>query len=257
MNKIIDLMPHQKNKINYTKEGHSILAEAEKSHFWFITRKELITNNILKYLPKNSKAADFGGGSGDIAHHRQNIGYDISLCDCFEEGLKIAQSKGVKNLYKVDINDIPFSEHFDAVCAFDVIEHFENDSAILREFNKSLKKNGIIFITVPAHPWLWGKNDSLGGHFRRYNRKAMIKLLTETGFEPLTVKHFFVFTLPLLFVRKLLDKFKTNINKPEEIKINKIINNILKFITRIENKILKNCNPKLGGSIFAAARKNN
>ena len=250
MSEIIDLMPHQKNKINYTEQGHSILSEAEKSHFWFITRKEFITNHIVKYLPKDSKAADFGGGTGDIALHLQNMGYDISLCDCFEEGLKIAQSKGVKNLYKVDINNIPFRKHFDAVCAFDVVEHFENDSAVLKEFNKSLKENGIVFITVPAHAWLWHKGDSL--HFRRYNRKSMIKLLTETGFEILTVKHFFVFTLPLLVLRKLLDKFS---NEQKEIKINKPINNILKFITRIENKILKNCTPKLGGSIFAAARK--
>ena len=40
-----------KNKINYTKEGLSVLAEAENYHYWFITRKEFITNNILKYLP--------------------------------------------------------------------------------------------------------------------------------------------------------------------------------------------------------------
>jgi len=135
------------------------------------------------------------------------------------------------------------------------LDDFITGGAILKEFNKSLKKNGIVFITAPAHSWLWQTSDSIGGHFRRYNRKTMIKLLTETGFEVLTVKHFFVCTLPFLLMRKFLSKIKTDYNHQNEIKINKTINNILKFITRQENKILNNCNFKFGGSIFAAAKK--
>jgi SAM-dependent methyltransferase len=243
------------HKINYTPKGHIILAEAEKTHFWFVTRKEYITTNIQKYPPKGKKIADYGGGTGDIAHHLQNAGYEVTLYDYYEEGLKIAKSRGIKKVKKIDLNAPLPPKQYDVVCAFDVIEHFENDTALLKQFNKSLKKDGVIYITVPAHPLLWQKTDIIGGHYRRYNRKTMTKLLTETGYEILTVKHFFVMTLPLLLLRKILDKFKIRKQEHEEIKINKTINNILKFITRIENKILKNSTPKLGGSLFAAARK--
>ena len=55
---------------------------------------------------------------------------------------------------------------------FDVLEHIENDKEFLSKLLNKLKKGARIYITVPAHNFLWSEIDRHGGHFRRHNKKV-------------------------------------------------------------------------------------
>src|SRR5262249_50103723 len=68
------------------------------------------------------------------------------------------------------------TEQFELVAATDVIEHIENDREAAHDLSDLVRRGGIVLITVPALPFLFGYHDSALGHYRRYTRKALLRL---------------------------------------------------------------------------------
>jgi SAM-dependent methyltransferase len=81
-----------------------------------------------------------------------------------------------------DLSTLDGSARFDLVCAFEVLEHIENDWAALLEWRDRIRAEGWILLTVPAFQRLWGPWDELAGHYRRYERDQIRDLLASTGF---------------------------------------------------------------------------
>ena len=71
----------------------------------------------------------------------------------------------------------------DAVCAFEVLEHIRDDAAALKMWREQLKPRGHLLISVPAHSARFGVSDQYVGHFRRYDRSALQRLIEAAGFE--------------------------------------------------------------------------
>ncbi|MBE3128914.1 MAG: hypothetical protein IMZ60_04470, partial [Actinobacteria bacterium] len=103
---------------------------------------------------------------------------------------------------------------------------------------------------------LWSNIDKIAGHKRRYNLKMIKDLLMKNGFKILIAKHFFCLILPFLFIRTLLNKKNEDFDeKKSGIKINYLINSVLFILSWIENIILANFLPRIGGSIIVVGRK--
>ena len=79
-------------------------------------------------------------------------------------------------------------EQFDLVCAFEVLEHIEDDAAALKEWAGRLRTPGWLMLSVPAHSDRFGPADEFAGHFRRYDPRAMADLLTGCGFRPVQLR---------------------------------------------------------------------
>jgi SAM-dependent methyltransferase len=79
---------------------------------------------------------------------------------------------------------LPFADgRFDLLCAFDVIEHIDDDQSGFRELSRVLKKGGRLILSVPIHAALWTDFDVLVGHARRYEPKELVELLRSHHFE--------------------------------------------------------------------------
>ena len=77
---------------------------------------------------------------------------------------------------------LPFSESsFDAVFMLDVLEHIEEDETVLREIRRVLRPHGALLITVPAFMFLYGRQDRMSEHKRRYRRRGLVNLVTGIG----------------------------------------------------------------------------
>jgi SAM-dependent methyltransferase len=82
------------------------------------------------------------------------------------------------------------TERFDLVCAFEVLEHIEDDAAAVREWAARLRPGGWLLLSVPAHQRRYGAADELVGHFRRYDPEAMTALLAGCGFTGIEVRQY-------------------------------------------------------------------
>jgi hypothetical protein len=82
-----------------------------------------------------------------------------------------------------------------------VLEHIEDDRAVLHQFRAACRPGGGILLTVPQHPWLWSPADAYARHHRRYRREDLLAKLRECGFEVLGCTSFHTLNLPLFFLR--------------------------------------------------------
>jgi SAM-dependent methyltransferase len=89
------------------------------------------------------------------------------------------------------ISDLPFSDRqFDLVCAFDVIEHVDDDQRVFDELTRVVKDRGVLIFSVPIHQALWTEFDDWVGHARRYDPDRLMAMLASHG---LTVERSAVF----------------------------------------------------------------
>jgi SAM-dependent methyltransferase len=87
-----------------------------------------------------------------------------------------------------------WSDHFDWVLAMEVLEHIEDDLAALQQWFHWLRPGGSLLLTVPAHMSKWNRSDEWAGHFRRYERKSLVRLFERAGF---TVEFVYSYGFPL------------------------------------------------------------
>jgi SAM-dependent methyltransferase len=77
---------------------------------------------------------------------------------------------------------------FDLVCAFEVLEHCEDDEGALRDWAARVRPGGRLLLSVPAFTRRFGPSDRKAGHFRRYERGQLASLLVGAGLEPESIE---------------------------------------------------------------------
>jgi cyclopropane fatty-acyl-phospholipid synthase-like methyltransferase len=74
-------------------------------------------------------------------------------------------------------------QSYDAICAFEVLEHIDDDLQALAAWREHLAPRGFLLLSVPAHGDRFGPSDRYVGHFRRYDRAQLRERLEGAGFE--------------------------------------------------------------------------
>jgi SAM-dependent methyltransferase len=191
-------------------EGLDRLFQHERDHPWFQHRRNIIRRAFARHVEKAERVLEIGAGTGCTARALQDDGYvDLSIGELQVRGLRYAKQYGLRRLYQFDLRFPPFWDHFDAVALFDVLEHIREDALALDNVYGMLRSGGRVLLTVPAHGWLWSRIDELSGHYRRYNRRALVSAMTSAGFEVLECRYFFIALVPGLIVRSLLSRNMT------------------------------------------------
>jgi SAM-dependent methyltransferase len=81
-----------------------------------------------------------------------------------------------------DVTALPFRDRaFDLVCAFDIVEHVEDDRRVFAELSRIARPGASLIFSVPLHPARWSAFDALVGHVRRYEPDHLVVLLREHG----------------------------------------------------------------------------
>lgn len=192
---------------NYFLEYYQL----ERENWWFKARSHIIRSQVEKLSDgkRNLQILNIGPATGATSEMLQEFGLVKSIEydeDCFrfvKENLDIDIDHG-------SILDLPYqNETFDLVCAFDVIEHVEDDRRAMEEMTRVCKQNGNIMITVPAFMFLWSQHDVINHHYRRYTLLQLKNLLRKTEIVYLSYFNSLLF-VPITFVRLIgrLIKFK-------------------------------------------------
>lgn len=150
----------------------------EWTHWWFAGKRVLFRRLLRERLARPGlRILDVGCGTGAVAVDFGGCGW-LCASDRSPDALAFARSRGVDNVVASDAGRLPFaSESFDLVLAFDIIEHVDDDRAMLRELRRVLRPGGAVAIHVPAWPSLWSRHDEVLEHRRRYTRHALTRLI--------------------------------------------------------------------------------
>jgi hypothetical protein len=73
------------------------------------------------------------------------------------------------------VGDLASAESFDTILFIDVLEHIEDDRAELTRCVPRLRPGGHLIVLAPAHNLLFSPFDRAIGHFRRYERRALVQ----------------------------------------------------------------------------------
>jgi len=246
------------------KEYYKKYYEFERFHWWFRARNNILKVLIRKYFPTSTysqpRILNIGvatGGSTNLLKEFGNVTsveYDKDCCVFLEEKL------GIKTV-NASILELPFEDnYFDLVCAFDVIEHVDDDYKAVHEMSRVVKNGGIVIITVPAFMFLWSNHDKINHHYRRYTLSVLLNLLTNSDLVVLFKSYFnFFLFFPIASFRVLVSKFIFNKeNNASDFEINansNFINSILFRVFDTEKYILNKISLPIGVSISLILRK--
>lgn len=72
-------------------------------------------------------------------------------------------------------------QHFDLVCAFEVVEHLEDDHQVVRDLAELVEPGGHLVLSAPAVQARFAPMDVRAGHFRRYDPGQLSSLCSAAG----------------------------------------------------------------------------
>lgn len=207
----------------------------------FQMRKFALLQLLKKYYPKNKSLLEIGYGSGDIFTSYLELGMKITGYDFSELAFSFAKEKFAdnQNVTLLSEQDTIPENHYDFVVACEVLEHIEHDQTAISKWVSYLKKEGVLLISVPLHQDRWGKSDIEFGHFRRYEKKEILSLFSESGVR---LKEFVCYDFPSCFILDILrnkrinfltDKYVDSDEKKKE------VGSKISGIARDESKIIQ------------------
>ncbi len=241
------------------KDFYKTYFEIEKSHWWFRVRRNLILDLLRQYkIPKTARIYDFGCGSGFTVGYLQKLGYDVSGADISAEAIEFGIDRGVRNLEVVQDHKIKSPEGgFDVILALDVIEHIKDHHGVIHDVEVALKQGGLAIITVPAYQWLWGVQDEVSHHHRRYTSESLARLVREnTNLKIIKETYFNTFLfIPIAIVRVFSKWFNLKQRESDFDINNKWLGGIFFFIFNLESKILRFIKMPFGTSILLVSKK--
>lgn len=142
-----------------------------RRHPWWRARARLTLALLADLgLDPPARVLDVGCGWGVTMEALEARGYRASGMDISRRSLEILD-RPARHLIEADISrELPgpcVAAH-DAVLALDVIEHLDDDAAAVGRLATLTSPGGVVVISVPALPWLYGEFDAVQGHRRRY-----------------------------------------------------------------------------------------
>src|SRR5438270_1622169 len=175
-----DSLPREMQQHTY-----SIMYEVEEKHWWFYGRRKIIESfvekicrGIAKHPPR---ILDVGCGTGANLQMLSQFGVAEGV-DVSAEALEFCRARGLSKVKKGAAETLPFEDaSFDLVTGLDVVEHLDDDIAGLAEMRRVLRPDGRALLFVPAFMFLWGVQDDISHHRRRYTIPELKKRLRESG----------------------------------------------------------------------------
>ena len=203
------------------REGFRVTAEFEGNHWWFRSRRDLFLRQVERAAGEiereDLELLDYGCGTGHnlhfLAHYGQARGADLQNPQA--KGLRETSVEPLLDLTR-DLSE--YHGHFDIITALDVLEHFDDDVAGLRQIGRFLRPDGQVILTLPAYGWLWSGEDVISEHRRRYTRAMLERSCRAAGFRIHFLSYFNLSILPamasVIWLRRLFgsDTARSNLS---------------------------------------------
>ena len=247
---------------SFPAQGHGQLVEVEAGSFWFRSRNRLIADLAAHYFKGARNVMEIGCGTGFVmgALRQALPGARLIGSEIYTGGLAIARRRWVDavELIQVDALRLPYTAEFDLLCAFDVLEHIEDDEGALAEMHRALVPGGGVLLAVPQHPFLWSDTDDYGRHKRRYRRGELQHKCRAAGFDVVYSTSFLSCLLPVMMAQRMINRptKQPELGVIDELKVPWVLDRALEIGTELDRLLIKTgLRLPAGGSRFVVARR--
>ena len=235
--------------------GHGGSASiATPDYWWYVARSDLLEATLRDGVDGSALALDMGSADGPSAGwFRTSSRRTVSL-DIDPRGLG---SDGVCGSALA----LPFPDAtFDAVAAFDVVEHCDPEDVALAEVHRVLRPGGRFVMSVPAYTWAWSDFDVANGHHRRYTRGRAVLALQTAGFVVDRATYAFASVFPMFAAERLLRRARgarhdSAVDIVEVPAVPRPVNAALRELARADRWVLRRRDLPFGSSVFVAAHR--
>lgn len=189
------------------KKQFQLHAAIEDDHWWFVARRKIVTALLAEVLPPSPErlVVEVGMGTGGnlkaLSRSYQCIGIETDP-DASElargrlSGVQVCEGDALTA-------HADAVQQADAILLLDVLEHIEDDAGFFKRIVGLAKPGALIFITVPACPWLWSPHDNDHHHFRRYMPDTLKSLWAGAPIKELMISFFNSRLYPLIRLARI------------------------------------------------------
>jgi SAM-dependent methyltransferase len=240
-----------------TPEYAARYGSLEQWHWWFRARQRIFADVLRRELPGGAARTLLAVGCGPaeglrwllpFARDGRIIGLDADPVHATDLPTGVSFAIGRCEAAPLTTNAV------DAVLALDVIEHVEDDAAALSEAVRVLRPGGLLLVSVPALPSLWGPQDEVSLHVRRYTRATLAATFARAGLPSPRITYFNTLLFPLIagvrWTRRALGRNQTartdfDDNRPG------LVNELLLAVFQLERHLLQHVRLPIGVSLLA------
>jgi SAM-dependent methyltransferase len=237
--------------------AHEAEAELERHHWWFRGRRRLLGRLLERLdLPARARVLDVGCGTGANAGVLASGGRLVAGVDVAALPLALGRTDTHTARLRADGRALPFADQvFDLVCALDVLEHLDDDAAAVRELRRVLRPGGVLVVFVPALRLLWGMQDEVSQHRRRYGRAQLRALVSGAGLRIERLTFFNTLLLPpILAARVVMRVFPPRALRSENDLGGPIASRVAGLIFSAESAFVCRADLPIGVSLACVAR---
>lgn len=229
-----------------------ILGADIDQHWYYYAKARAMTQLLGKQTFK--KILDVGAGSGFFSRHLLRH-TDSTEAWCIDTSYKVDSNEKIANksvYFRRSVNAIDA----DLVLLMDVLEHVDDDVALLREYVDKVANGTRFLITVPAFQFLWSGHDDFLEHKRRYTLSQLEGVIEKSGLKVKKRFYYFFVVFPIAASIRLIQKIKPKKNLPKSqlSKHNPIVNAIFKLLCVMELPFMR-FNRTAGLTVFCLAEK--
>ena len=243
----------------FRPEEFEVLARLEEDSFWFRGRNKLIMLALRRYCSGARSFLEIGCGTGFVLRGIVRDFPQIALygSEVSVAGLDVAARRNpAATFFQMDAGSIPYQEEFDAIGAFDVLEHIEDDGCVIGQIYRALKPGGHAIISVPQHMFLWSEQDRHARHFRRYCTRELERKLESAGFRIELRTSFVTLLLPALYLSRRLARRRDVGDGVAELRLPPMLNRPFEWTLDFERWLIDHgVRLPAGGSQLVVARK--
>lgn len=230
--------------------------ELFEKHWWWRSRTELIIDSLRrgKSTRQREQILDVGCGDGLFFDRLAEFGE--------VEGVEPSEDLvSPDNPHRSRIYVCPFDANFrpgkkySLILMLDVLEHLEDPVGALRHALDLLVEDGSLIVTVPAFMALWTNHDVLNHHLTRYTKRSFHAAARQAGLRIRDEHYLFHWTFPVKLGVRMKERLIPQ--PPSAPKVPAAwINNLLFFLSRLEQKTVSALPMPFGSSLMVVGGKN-
>ncbi|PYS90699.1 MAG: methylase [Acidobacteria bacterium] len=258
----LSLVTYHSSLFSMQQHTYAIMYEVEGAHWWFAGRRRILESFLAQLVPtlpvrneERPRILDVGCGTGANLEMLARFG-DAEGVDVSDEALAFCRARGLTRVQAGAAEALPYKDAtFDLVTALDVVEHLDDDTQGLSEMRRVLKVGGCALLFVPAFMWLWGVQDDVSNHRRRYTRAQLCRRLRAAGLRVERATYANITFLAPILAGRLLMRL-TGARPASENNINvAALNGLFGRVLGAERYWLRHANLPVGVSLVCVARR--